>query len=186
MKPFDFNKYLKNNPLLIEGKKDDTKEREILDAVLNWLWDKNYTWGGYDIKGDTVRLYNNNDKVKKTLSISKDMGIDINNPQKDFLDKGGKDLIRIARQLVKSGYNIDRIVNAIKQGISQRNLKESINAGRTSPEKAASYIVKQLEKNYTYEELQGMSRQDAIDTVESYGFEGPEVEEIVDMIYMML
>lgn len=55
-----------------------------------------------------------------------------------------------------------------------------------SPEKIALYILKQLKKNYTDEEIQDMSMQDAIDTVESYGFEGPEVEDIVDMIYMML
>jgi hypothetical protein len=55
-----------------------------------------------------------------------------------------------------------------------------------SPEKVAIYILKQLKKNYTDEELQDMSMQDAIDTVKSYGFEGSEVEEIVDWINMML
>jgi len=124
MRQFDYQKYLKNNPLLEEGKREDKKEREITDAVLNWLWNKNYTWGEYDIEGDTVTLYSNNGKVKKTFSISKDMGIDINNPQKDFLDKGGKDLLRSAQQLVNAGYDIDRVINAIKQGISQRNIRK--------------------------------------------------------------
>jgi hypothetical protein len=52
--------------------------------------------------------------------------------------------------------------------------------------KIASIILKDLKKNYTDEELESMSREDATDAVEARGHTGPEVQKIVDALYNLI
>jgi hypothetical protein len=135
MKQFDYNKYLKNNPLLQEARVSKDNDLWFLDA------------NAFNIQSPSYGL-----KPTDRVSIGNDKAM------------------TYADALKKYGSKKDKITTP----------------PGASPEKVASYILKQLKKNYTDEELQDMSMQDAIDTVKSYGFEGPEVEEIVDWINMML
>jgi len=135
MKPFDYQKYLKNNPLLQEARASKDNDSWFLDA------------NAFNIQSPSYGL-------KPTDKVS--IGNDKTMTYADALNK-----------------------------YSSKQAKVTKPTG-ASPEKVASYILKQLKKNYTDEELQDMSMQDAIDTVKSYGFEGSEVEEIIDWIYMML
>jgi len=221
MKPFDYNKYLKNNPLLKESIDADAdfmgegvyEDRPFTSKLyqqciaLGISWEENsrdpYPIHVEDKRGHELWL-RINEKSRTIDAVAQGLSKDI--PLYD-IGKSGADIANMLKSMNSSWFRD----NDPEQDMLQEKNNESIDYNKylknnpllqeakvtkpigasskstgASPEKVAIHILKQLKKNYTDEELQDMSMQDAIDTVKSYGFEGPEVEEIVDWIYMML
>jgi hypothetical protein len=116
MKKFNYDNYIKNNPLLKEG------PLELEKAIDDWLTDRVVGFADYDFDGDdTVTTYDGAGNEIQKYSVKDDM--EIGQDQDDFsnddriMGLGGDRLLKDAQFLIDDGFDLVDIVNFLKANL---------------------------------------------------------------------